>query len=1047
MPAPESHPARGGVPGDWRSDLERLTAGDEAAPAEHERPLGLQFELRRRVIRRPGQFQGARDEPARRAASVDRLGVRPVTRGARGAWIKAGLTWQNIAYQGESGGYDPAQARWFAQFAALKGAPPGGIPTWGSELITIDEYASPLLWALLAEARRLGIHLVGADATPDVRLADTAWVGLDAAVGGDGGLVLAPSLEIDGVATTAQHARAVGGHGVYRFDFDDGTVELAPVAGGLTPAQVALLGTADPLRVPAADLDEFLRAHSRALARSVPIGSRDGSFTPPAAPPAELALTATHGPGGSLGLAWAWDHGDGRVSPLAASVDPVRFDGEPVAARDAVVAAALDVLDGFEGDRPGTAERIRAALEHARDDEVELHDADAAAFADDVLPRLEAIDRVRVDLVGDPPDYRELAERPTLAVTTVESRQADWFDLGVIVTVAGRQVPFLPLFRALSNGARRLKLVDNSYLSLRRPEFDALRELLDEAGTLAEWETGLRLHRARASLWADFEDLADVAEPAVSWRATVAALADDAAVEPLPQPAGLALPLRPYQLDGFRWLAFLWRHRLGGILADDMGLGKTAQALALIQHAVDAAGRGAPAEGRSVSRPPADEGLETRSTPSSAPRPAGAARAFLVVAPTSVASNWVREAARFTPGLRVASVTATEGAGRPTVAEVAATADVVITTYAVLRLDADAFGALEWGGLVLDEAQFVKNPATKAHEAARGIRAPFRLAVTGTPVENHLGELWAIMNLVAPGLFPSRRAFDERYRRPIEEDGNAERRDLLRRRIRPLMLRRTKEAVAPELPAKQEQVLTVALAPRHRRLYDATLQRERQKLLDLLDDDLDRQRFIVYRSLTLLRMLALDASLIDERHAGIPSAKLDALFEQLDDVLAEGHRALVFSQFTSFLGRVAGRLDAAGVPYAYLDGSTPARARDEQIARFRSGAASVFCISLKAGGFGLNLTEADYVFLLDPWWNPASEQQAVDRAHRIGQERRVMVYRLVAEGTIEEKVMALKARKGELVASVLDGDPGVVAESGATDAALTAADVRELLDG
>lgn len=1018
MPAADP-PAPDGVGGgDWRAGLERLTAPDAAAAREHERPLGLQFELRRRVIRRPGQFQGARDEPARRAASVDRLGVRPVTRGARGAWIKSGLTWQNIAYQGESGGYDPAQARWFAQFAALKGAPPGGIPSWGSELITVDEYASPLFWALLAEARRLGIHLVGADATPDVRLGETAQVGLDATVEGAGELVLAPSVEIDGGATSAEHARAVGEHGVYRFDFDAGTIELAPVAAGLSAGQFALLGGgADAVRVPAAEVDEFAGTHFRRLARTLPISSRDGSFAPPPVPPARLVLTATHDPGGSLRLMWAWRHGDGRVSPLAAFDDPVRFDGEPRAARDAVVAAVLEVLAGFDADRPGVAERLRGTLEHARDDEVELHDADAAAFADDVVPRLAGLDRVGVDTVGDPPAYRELTERPTFTVTTVESRQADWFDLGVIVTVAGRQVPFMPLFRALSNGARRLKLVDNSYLSLRRPEFDALRELIDEAGTLAEWETGLRLHPARASLWADFEDLADVAEPAVSWRATVAALADDAAVEPLPEPSGLALPLRPYQLDGFRWLAFLWRHRLGGILADDMGLGKTAQALALIQHAVET---GAP-------HPPA--------------------RPFLVVAPTSVASNWVREAARFTPGLRVASVTATEGAGRPSIADVAATADLVVTTYAVLRLDADAFGALEWGGLVLDEAQFVKNPATKAHEAARGIRAPFRLAVTGTPVENHLGELWAIMNLVAPGLFPSRRAFDERYRRPIEEDGNAERRELLRRRIRPLMLRRTKEAVAPELPAKQEQVLAVALAPRHRRLYDATLQRERQKLLDLLDDDLDRQRFIVYRSLTLLRLLALDASLIDARHAGLPSAKLDALFEQLDDVLAEGHRALVFSQFTSFLGRVAGRLDAAGVPYAYLDGSTPARRRDEEIARFRSGAAAVFCISLKAGGFGLNLTEADYVFLLDPWWNPASEQQAVDRAHRIGQQRHVMVYRLVAEGTIEEKVMALKVRKGELVASVLDGDPAADGDPGAADAALTAADVRELLDG
>lgn len=1014
MPAadPAATPA---VVGDWRAGLERFALGDTASTRQHERPLGLQFELRRRVIRRPGQFQGARDEPARGATSVDRLGVRPVTRGSRGAWIKSGLTWQNIAYQGESGGYDPEQARWFAQFAALKGAPAGGIPSWGSELITVDEYASPLFWALLAEARRLGIHLVGADATPEVRLADAAWVGLDAAADADD-LTLAPGIDLDGAASGAEHVRAVADHGVYRFDFDAGVIELAPVPGGLGAAQAALLRGVESLRIPAADLDEFLGRHFRPLARTVPVRSRDGSFTPPAAPPAQLALTAAHEPGGTLRLTWAWQHADGRTSPLAASVtDPDAFDGEPAEPPAAVVVAALGVLDGFEPDRPETAERLRAPLEHGRDGEVELHGADAAAFTEHVVPRLAALDRVHVDTVGDPPDYRELTERPTLAVTTVESRQADWFDLGVIVTVAGRQVPFLPLFRALATGARRLKLVDNSYLSLRRPEFDALRELIDEAGTLAEWETGLRIHRARASLWADFEDLADAAEPAVSWRATVAAIDADAAVEPIPPPAGLALPLRPYQLDGFRWLAFLWRHRLGGILADDMGLGKTAQTLALIRHAVD----------------------ETRRSGATD----AATRPFLVVAPTSVASNWVREAARFTPGLRVASVTATEGAGRREVAEVARVADIVVTTYAVLRLDADAFAALDWAGLVLDEAQFVKNPATKAHEAVRGIRAPFRLAVTGTPVENHLGELWAILNLVAPGLFPSRRAFDERFRRPIEDDGNAERRELLQRRIRPFLLRRTKEKVAPELPEKQEQVLPVALTPRHRRLYDATLQRERQKLLDLLDDDLDRERFIVYRSLTLLRMLALDASLIDERHAGIPSAKLDALFEQLDDVLAEGHRALVFSQFTSFLGRVAARLDAAGVPYAYLDGSTPARARDEQVARFRSGAASVFCVSLKAGGFGLNLTEADYVFLLDPWWNPAAEAQAVDRAHRIGRERRVMVYRLVAEGTIEEKVMALKARKGELAASVLDGG------AEATDAALTAADLRDLLGG
>ncbi|MUN07785.1 hypothetical protein GLX25_11760 [Agromyces luteolus] len=714
------------------------------------------------------------------------------------------------------------------------------------------------------------------------------------------------------------------------------------------------------------------------------------------------------------------------------------------------------------------------------------------------MPRLEALaargpSPFRIDVRGERPDYREATERPELAVSLVESRKRDWFDLGVVVTVGGRKVPFMPLFRALATGRKRLLLVDKSVLSLDLPVFDELRDLLEEAGTLDEWETGVRIPPSRMSLWSDFEDLADVAEPALAWRATVAGL-EHGDVPDLPPPAGLALPLRPYQLDGFRWLAFLQANRLGGVLADDMGLGKTVQCLALIEHVVAPGGRVAAGEGGPlaggrvaageaaplaggrvaageagrVSRPPHAQGLDTPDPAGPATRPPGGADPagpatrppggadpagpatrppggpFLVVAPTSVASNWVREAARFTPGLRVASVTATTAKRRRSLADVAAEADLVVTTYAVLRLEAEEFGELEWAGLILDEAQFVKNAATRVHEAARGIRAPFRVAVTGTPLENHLGELWSILRIVAPGLFPSRRAFDERYRRPIEEDRNAERLDRLRRRIRPLVLRRTKEAVAPELPPKQEQVLEVDLAPEHRRLYDVVLQRERQKLLGLVDD-LDRQRFIVYRSLTLLRLLALDASLVDaERHAGIPSAKLDALFEQLDDVLAEGHRALVFSQFTSFLDRVTARLDAAGVPYAHLDGSTPARRRDEEVARFRAGEASVFCISLKAGGFGLNLTEADYVFLMDPWWNPASEDQAVDRAHRIGQDKQVMVYRLVAAGTIEQKVMELKERKGELAASVLDADADADASAGAR---LDVAELRALLDG
>ncbi|SFR83796.1 Superfamily II DNA or RNA helicase, SNF2 family [Agromyces sp. CF514] len=1020
-------PAAAKAVGDWRSVLGTTLGGRDvdsgstgardprlrAAGPPASKRLGLQFELRRRVQRRSGQWQGPRDEPAKRANSVDRLAVRPVTQGARGAWIKSGLTWQNIAYQGEAGGFDPAQARWFAQFALLKGSSPSVFTTYGSEWVTLDEFESPLLWALFAEAGRLGIALVGSDVTPDVVVHGAAAIALDVHEAADGGLTLTPELALDGLAPgPLVDVRAVGTHGVYRFDFDDGCLELAPFSTPPTDAARALLEAPATVRVPSADVPEFLRAFP-ALERSVAITSRDDSFTPPPPVPTTLVLDLRFEPRDVLRLAWRWEHADGRTTQVGAASpndggSRERGEREALAATIAAAAADPDLDDDLLG-------RVADVLGWVPLDTVLIRGVDAAEFVAERLPKLEALATrhpLRIDVEGERPDYRLLTEPPKVRVTTVESRKTDWFDLGVVITIDGKTVPFMPLFRALAQGKRRLLLVDKSYLMLNQPIFDPLRDLIEEAGTLDEWQTGVRIHASRTSLWSDFEDLAHEAEPAVSWRETVAAL-EHGRVEELPEPAALALPLRPYQLAGFRWLAYLWANRLGGILADDMGLGKTAQTLALIAHS------------REVGAP-------------------GAAAPFLVVAPTSVASNWVREAARFTPGLRVASVTATQAKRRGSIADAAADADLVVTTYAVLRLEAEAFGALEWGGLVLDEAQFVKNAATKVHAAARGIRAPFRLAVTGTPIENDLGELWAILQLVAPGLFPSRRRFDEQYRRPIELDRNLERRDRLRRRIRPLMLRRTKEQVEPELPAKQEQVLEVALAPTHRRLYDTMLQRERQKLLGLIDD-LDRNRFIVYRSLTLLRMLALDATLIDdEAYASVPSAKLDALFEQLDDVLAEGHRALVFSQFTSFLDRARSRLDAAGVPYAYLDGSTPVRRRDGEIARFRSGEASVFLISLKAGGFGLNLTEADYVFLLDPWWNPASEAQAIDRAHRIGQTKQVMVYRLVAADTIEQKVMALKARKGELVASILD--EGTDAADPRAAEALTADDLRGLLE-
>ena len=969
----DPEPVPGSSAHGWRGVVAALdrTGDSDDAPAK---PLALQFELRRRGNNAQLRQSSRHDETARDAASVDRLAIRPVTAGARGSWIKGQLTWQNVGYQGAAGGFEPAHARWFAQLNTLKGASLGGMSDYGSEWITLDYFDSSLLWALLSEAEALDIQRVGTN-TPSITVAAAAEIGFDARMV-DGELRLAPSVVIDGVP------------------HDAATLVLARLTTPLTRAQRTLVERPTEVHVERGEIAEFVGDHYASLARSVRIVSTDDSFAMPEVPQPTLVLSARFEPNHVLRLGWEWDLGLRRRVPVTAAdglFQNPASDREP--ARVAAELLAADPAGTPLLNDDGTL-RLAARVQGIA----------AAEFTARLMPELEKLERVHVEITGEKPDYREVVEAPVLAVSAMESDSNDWFDLGVTVSVEGRVIPFGPLFTALSKGAKKLMLVDHSYLSLDQDVFAPLRDLIEEAGTLDEWETGLRISRYQAALWAEFEDLADQSEAAVAWRATVDGLHDIGSVPPPSVPTGFVGELRPYQLAGYHWLAFLFAHKLGGILADDMGLGKTAQTLALIAHAAERQPGGAP---------------------------------FLVVAPTSVVSNWKREAARFTPGLRVVEITATQRKHGKSFAEMVAGADIVLTSYAILRLDAEAFAERDWGGLVLDEAQFAKNPASKVHDAARGIHAPFRIAVTGTPIENNLTELWALLRIVAPGLFPSSRDFSEKYRRPIELDHDSERLGRLRRRVRPFMLRRTKEAVAPELPPKQEQVLEITLDARHRRIYDTHLQRERQKILGLVDD-LDRNRFIVFRSLTLLRMLSLDAALIDpDGYANVPSAKLDALLEQLEDVVSEGHQALVFSQFTSFLQRAAEKLDAHGISYSYLDGST--RKREQVIDGFRSGEGKVFLISLKAGGFGLNLTEADYVFLLDPWWNPASEAQAVDRAHRIGQTKQVMVYRMVASGTIEEKVMALKEKKGELVSAVMDDDAFF-------SEALTADDIRALLD-
>ncbi|ROQ40671.1 SWIM zinc finger protein [Frondihabitans sp. PhB188] len=974
----------------WKSALEALT-GTPAPPRETATPMGLQFELRERG-RTPTQRWGApTSRPATpRSATAGgsfRLGVRPVTMSARGNWTRASLTWTTLPFSLNRLGSSPEQHRWFGQFQALHRSAREAYVPGEADWLYLDDFASPLLWPLLAEGARLGIGFVTGKRETDVTVADEARLTLDAAraplpaAADDASIHLTPTVLIGERSHPAPFVGVVADHGVYTWAFTPAPhFTLAPT-GHLTAEQRALLTSPRPIEVPAAARDEFLQEFYPRLASTVEVVSSDASVALPEIEPPMLTLTCTFEDGDRLDLEWAWEYA-GRVERL--STYPVPGD-----------------LDGVLGGPPA---------------KLALRGLDAAEFVATVLPVLEARDDVRVRQVGERPDYRELTETPQLTVTTVETDKRDWFDLGVLVTVEGRTIPFTPLFSALAKGRDKLLMVDKTYLSLKQPVFDELKRLIAEAEALDEWSAGggpageLHINRYQASLWSEFEELADASHQAESWRRTAEGLNGIAAGESIqasPVPDTVQAELRPYQVDGFRWLAFLYEHGLGGVLADDMGLGKTLQTLALMEHV---------RRGSGVPAPP-----------------------FLVVAPTSVVSNWVAEAAKFTPGLRVAGVTTTAAKGRLKLDELAAAHDVIVTSYALLRLDLARYEAVDWAGLVLDEAQMIKNRQSKAHKAAVEIRAPFKLAITGTPLENDLMDLWSLFHVVSPGLLTTGLRFTEEYLKPISQHDRPDLLARLRRRVRPLMLRRTKELVASDLPEKQEQVLRVDLAPAHRKLYDLVLQRERMKLLDLVDD-LDRNRFIVFRSLTLLRMLALDASLIDaEAYADVPSSKLEVLLEELADVVAGGHRALIFSQFTSYLRLVQARLDGAGIAHTYLDGST--RHRAEVIDEFKAGAAPVFLISLKAGGFGLNLTEADYVFLLDPWWNPASEAQAIDRTHRIGQTSNVMVYRMIANDTIEEKVMALKETKAKLFDAMMDDDEAAFGGS------LTAADIRGLLEG
>jgi len=975
---------------DWQLPLQMLLESDGNEGAEFgDTEIGLQFEL----VLDPG------------AAGIR---VRPVLPGLSGNWVRTGISWSSLDYYryGARGTPQAAERLDLVKELLALSRLADRRPLYSyAEDVRLETINSRRLWDLIGEARAVGLPLVqsGRHSSPITFLPRAADVTIDV-TRSEAGLRVEPRIGIESQRVPLQRSMLIGSpaHGIAWWDESPDAGRAGPPLGlGLaaltTPVDDnlrAFLRTA-AVDVPSHDAKRFLGAFVPRLRRRVEVASSDGSVELPEVRRSTLVLSIRAGEDHRIDLVWARSaEGEEWREDLWSA--PSREHRR--SAEDAIVEAAAAAVRSVPALFELTPRGYRLAPEAA------LEGMSAVRFVTDLLPALEAIEDLTVERIGALPDYKEAAAAPVVSLGGTGSADNDWFDLTITVTVGGEAVPFAELFVALAGGHSHLILPSGTFFSLDREELRELAQLIAEARGLRDAPgDGVRLSRFQASLWEDFQRLGVVTAQASQWEDSIRGLAGAADRTEHAAPVSLRAILRPYQRTGFNWLAYLYEHRLGGVLADDMGLGKTLQALALMCHTKE----------RGDSSDP-----------------------YLVVAPTSVVGNWASECHRFAPDLRVTTVTETGRRRGTTLEELAAAVDVVVTSYSLFRMEYDDYAAVKWAGLFLDEAQFAKNRLSQTYQRAKTLPVAFKVAMSGTPMENNLMELWSLLSIAAPGLFANPDRFAEYYRVPIEKGTDADRLAQLRRRVRPLVLRRTKEQVASDLPDKQEQVLELDLSPKHKRIYQTYLQRERQKVLGLLDD-MTKNRFEVFRSLTLLRQASLDVSLVDPKHDGVPSTKLDALMEMLEDIVSDGHRVLVFSQFTRFLALARGRMLRAGFEHCYLDGRT--RNRPAVIAEFREGRAPVFLISLKAGGFGLNLTEADYCILLDPWWNPATEAQAVDRIHRIGQTRKVMVYRLVAKDTLEEKVMALKTKKAALFANVMDG-------GGFESGAMTAADIRELLD-
>ncbi len=566
---------------------------------------------------------------------------------------------------------------------------------------------------------------------------------------------------------------------------------------------------------------------------------------------------------------------------------------------------------------------------------------------------------------------------PTLRVHITSG--IDWFDLKTVVEFGDQQISLHDLRKAMKRGERYVKLADGSIGQLPEEWLSKYKHLWDLA---EETDEGFRLNDVHLPLIDSLlEDDASIQTPPdLAQRRQ--RLRDFERIVPQPLPSGFVGELRPYQKHGFDWLHFLHEYKFGGILADDMGLGKTVQVLAYLQSQREQA--------------------QVRS-------------AALLVVPKSLIANWQRESEKFTPGLRFLEYM---GNFRSKDTSVFDGYDVVLTTYGTMLRDVEILRGYRFSHIILDESQAIKNPLAKSAKAARLLNGEHRIVMTGTPVENNTFELWSQFAFLNPGLLGNMEYFKREFANPIESGGDEQAAALLRKLIHPFILRRTKEQVAPELPPRTERVVYTDMAPAQKKVYMQTRDRYRAELLGLIESEgMDDARFKILEGLLRLRQISIHPALVDKQYKG-EAPKFELLLETLETLQAENHKALIFSQFVETLKLVKAELDEREIKYVYLDGQTPNR--QSRVDLFQNDPSfPFFLISLKAGGVGLNLTAAEYVIHLDPWWNPAVEIQASDRAHRIGQDKPVFVYKIITRDTVEEKILQLQEKKRALVKSII----------------------------